>query len=104
MKLTHAQAVFGMVAVTAMWSIAGVITRNLEQARSFEVTFWRSFFTVVSLLVLLPFLQGRGVFASLCRGGWPLWLSGLCWSVMFTAFMVALTLTSVANVLVTMAL
>jgi drug/metabolite transporter (DMT)-like permease len=32
-----------------------------------------------------------------------LWISGLCWSVMFTAFMVALTLTSVANVLVTMA-
>jgi drug/metabolite transporter (DMT)-like permease len=31
-----------------------------------------------------------------------LWVSGLCWSVMFTAFMVALTLTSVANVLVTM--
>jgi drug/metabolite transporter (DMT)-like permease len=31
------------------------------------------------------------------------WLSGLCWSVMFTAFMVALTLTAVANVLITMA-
>jgi drug/metabolite transporter (DMT)-like permease len=38
------------------------------------------------------------------RGGAALWLSGLCWSVMFTAFMVALTLTSVANVLVTMAI
>jgi drug/metabolite transporter (DMT)-like permease len=32
------------------------------------------------------------------------WVSGLSWAVMFTAFMVALTLTSVANVLVTMAL
>lgn len=32
-----------------------------------------------------------------------LWISGLCWSVMFTAFMVAITLTTVANVLVTMA-
>ena len=31
-----------------------------------------------------------------------LWLSGLCWSVMFTAFMLAMTLTTVANVLVTM--
>lgn len=93
-----------MVAVTGMWSIAGVVTRHLEQARSFEVTFWRSFFTVLSLLVILPLLQGRGVFAKLARSGWPLWLSGLCWAVMFTAFMVALTLTSVANVLVTMAL
>src|SRR4051812_39785954 len=104
MRLTHTQAVFGMVAVTLMWSIAGVITRHLEHARSFEVTFWRGFFTVLSLLVILPLLQGRQVVARMRRGGWPLWLSGLCWAVMFTAFMVALTLTSVANVLVTMAL
>ena len=104
MKLTHTQAVFVMVAVTMMWSIAGVVTRHLEQARSFEVTFWRSFFTVLSLLVILPFFQGREVFAKIRHGGWALWLSGLCWAVMFTAFMVALTLTSVANTLVTMAL
>jgi drug/metabolite transporter (DMT)-like permease len=103
MKLSHTKAVFLMIAVTLMWSIAGVITRHLEQARSFEVTFWRSFFTVLSLLVILPFFQGRTVFGRIRRGGVPLWLSGLSWSVMFTAFMVALTLTSVANVLVTMA-
>jgi drug/metabolite transporter (DMT)-like permease len=103
MRLTHTKAVFVMVAVTLMWSIAGVITRHLEHARSFEVTFWRSFFTVVSLLVILTFLQGREVFRKIARGGAALWISGLCWSVMFTAFMVALTLTSVANVLVTMA-
>jgi drug/metabolite transporter (DMT)-like permease len=103
-KLTHTRAVFLMVAVTLMWSIAGVITRQLEHARSFEVTFWRSFFTVLSLLVILPFFQGRVVFSRIRHGGWALWLSGLCWSVMFTAFMVALTLTSVANVLVTMAI
>jgi len=104
MKLSHRQAVFLMVAVTLMWSIAGVVTRQLEQARSFEVTFWRSFFTAVSLLVILPFFQGREVFAKLRAAPAALWVSGLCWSVMFTAFMVALTLTSVANVLITMAL
>jgi drug/metabolite transporter (DMT)-like permease len=104
MTLTHTRAVFLMVAVTLMWSIAGVVTRQLEHARSFEVTFWRSFFTVLSLLVILPFFQGRAVFARIRRGPWPLWASGACWSIMFTAFMVALTLTSVANVLVTMAI
>lgn len=93
-----------MVLVTLMWSIAGVVTRQLESARSFEVTFWRSFFTVLSLLVILPVWQGRAVFSRLRSGGTALWLSGVCWSVMFTAFMVALTLTSVANVLVTMAI
>jgi len=103
-KLTHTRAVFLMVAVTLMWSTAGVVTRHLEHARSFEVTFWRSFFTVASLLVILPFFQGREVFSRLRRSGPALWISGVCWSVMFTAFMVALTLTSVANVLVTMSI
>ena len=103
MKLTHTKAVFLMVAVTLMWSIAGVVTRQLEHARSFEITFWRSFFTVGSLMVILPFFQGREVFAKIRRGSSALWISGVCWSVMFTAFMVALTMTSVANVLVTLA-
>ena len=92
-----------MVAVTLMWSTAGVITRHLDQARSFEVTFWRSFFTLGALLVILPFFQGREVFSRIRHAGPALWVSGLCWSVMFTAFMLALTLTSVANVLVTLA-
>ena len=104
MKLKHGQAVWLMVAVTLMWSIAGVVTRHLEHARSFEVTFWRSFFTVVSLAVLLPLMQGRAVFAKLRHAGRTFWISGMCWSVMFTAFMLALTLTTVANVLVTLAL
>lgn len=104
MKLTHNRAVLLMVAVTLMWSTAGVVTRHLEAARSFEVTFWRALFTVVALVPLLPALRGRQVFVDMGRSGGMFWLSGLCWSVMFTAYMVALTLTSVGNVLVTMAL
>lgn len=101
MKLTHTRAVAVMIFVTLMWSMAGVVTRQLESARSFEVTFWRSFFTVLSLLVILPVFQGRAVFARIRHGGFAFWLSGVCWSVMFTAFMVAITLTTVANVLIT---
>jgi drug/metabolite transporter (DMT)-like permease len=104
MSLTHTRALFLMVLVTLMWSIAGVVTRHLEAAQGFEITFWRSFFTLVTLLVLLPLLQGRALWSRMRDGGAALWISGLCWSVMFTAFMVALTMTSVANVLVTMAL
>ena len=103
MKLTHSRAVLLMVAIAFMWSIAGVVTRHLESARSFEVTFWRSFFTLLSLLVILPLFQGREVFSRIRHGGRALWISGVCWSFMFTAFMMALTLTSVANVLVTLA-
>lgn len=102
MKLTHNRAVLLMLVVTLLWSTAGVITRQLESARSFEITFWRSAFTALSLLVILPFFQGRQVFRQILQGTKTFWISGVCWSVMFTAFMLALTLTSVANVLVTM--
>lgn len=103
MKPSHNRAVLLMLAVTLMWSTAGVVTRQLEQARSFEVTFWRSFFTALSLLLILPLWQGRGVFRAMPWRRAALWVSGLCWSIMFTAFMLALTITTVANVLVTLA-
>ena len=102
-KLSHGQAVVLMVVVTLLWSTAGVVTRHLEAAKAFEVTFWRSFFTLATLVVLLPLWQGRAVWSRMWAAGPVLWLSGLCWAVMFTAFMVALTLTTVANVLVTLA-
>lgn len=104
MRLSHNRAIGVMVVVTLLWSTAGVITRHLDAARSFEVTFWRAFFTAGTLLLVLPVLRGRQVFGVMFRAGRAFWLSGVCWSVMFTAYMVALTLTSVGNVLVTMAL
>jgi drug/metabolite transporter (DMT)-like permease len=104
MKLTHRQAVLMMIACTMMWSIAGVVTRHLEHARSFEVTFWRSFFTFISLLVILPLIHGSSLLSKLKQGGIFLWICGICWGVMFTAFMTALTMTSVANVLITLSL
>ena len=104
-RMTHRRAVLTLLAATLMWSIAGVVTRHLDTARSFEVTFWRSAFTVPALLVLLIGLRGsRALVRSLIEGGCTLWLSALCWAVMFTAFMLAITLTTVANVLVTMAI
>ncbi|MDO9438916.1 DMT family transporter [Hydrogenophaga sp.] len=118
-RLTHTQAVFLMVAATLMWSIAGVVSRQLESAARFEVTFWRSAFTALSLLVILPWWRaadrasgqiveapGQGMlerhWGVLARSK-AFWISGVCWSVMFTAFMLALTFTTVANVLIIMA-
>lgn len=103
--MTHRRAVALMVLVTLLWSIAGVVTRHLDAARSFEVTFWRSLFNALALVLLLGAIQGPVRLARTLRGGGrALWISGLCWCVMYTAFMVAITLTTVANVLVTMAL
>lgn len=127
-SLSHSQAVVMMVAAALLWSIAGVVTRQLEAAERFEITFWRSAFNVLSLLLILPLwraanrradrvmskpapLARRSVLAGFLHRHWGLlpespafWVSGLCWSVMFTAFMVGLTFTSVANVLIIMAI
>lgn len=92
-----------MLVVTLMWSIAGVVTRHLESAHGFDVTFWRSFFTALPLVVYFAAQHGRATLAQF-RGGWALWLSGLMWAVMFTCFMMALTMTTVANVLITMSM
>jgi drug/metabolite transporter (DMT)-like permease len=119
-RLTHTQAVLLMVVVTLMWSIAGVVSRQLESAARFEVTFWRSAFTALSLLVILPLWRsaarasnaapvagaGQGALFrhwGILASSRTFWLSGVCWATMFTAFMLALTFTSVANVLVIMA-
>ena len=101
--MTHRNAVLLMLLITTMWSSAGVVTRHLEAAQSFEVTFWRSAFNALALLISLPLLRGRGVWRSFVTGGSPLWSRGICWTFMYTAFMIAIMLTTVAQVLVTMA-
>jgi drug/metabolite transporter (DMT)-like permease len=105
MKMTHRQAVWVMVAAALLWSTAGVVSRHMQAAQGIELTFWRSGFNALALVAMLSVLKGpRQLWAALRDGGRALWLSGACWCVMFTAFMLALTLTSVANVLVTMSI
>ena len=98
--MTHGRAVATMVAATLMWSIAGVVTRHLEGARGFEVTFWRSAFCIAFVLLALRLSGGGAALAALRRPGRGLLLSGLMWSVMFCCFMIALTLTSTSNTLI----
>lgn len=93
-----------MIVVTLLWSIAGVVTRHLDSAPSFEVTFWRSAFTALTIAVFLTWKRGPGLWRNLLRSPREIWISGICWSIMFTCFMVAITLTTVANVLIVMAL
>lgn len=103
--MTHRRGVWLMVLCTLMWSTAGVVSRWLDSAHGFEITFWRSFFCALTLLAVLGTLRGpAALWQSVRGGGRALWVSALCWAVMFTAFMLALALTTVANVLVTMAL
>lgn len=87
-----------MLVAPLLWSSAGVVTRHVERADPFEQVFWRSLFAFVFVFACLvrkgnPFrgsLQGAAL------------ISGAMWAVMFTAFVIALSLTSTANTLVVM--
>ena len=89
-----------MLLCTLLWSMAGVLTRQLDSARSVEVTFWRSAFCIAFVLVALRLSGGSAALATLRRPARSLVLSGLMWSVMFSCFMIALTLTSTSNTLI----
>nr|WP_245695269.1 DMT family transporter [Desulforhopalus singaporensis] len=93
-----------MTLATLLASSGGVVTRHLEADASFEVTFWRSAFSALALALILTIIRGPALWRCLFRSPAVLWLSGICWATSFTAFMVAMTLTSVANVLITMAI
>jgi drug/metabolite transporter (DMT)-like permease len=103
---SHTFWVWIMVLVCVMWSISGIVTRNLQQAKTFEVTFWRSLFAAMSVAVILIVQRGgvsgaMNAVKSLGRVGFA---SSLCWAAMFTCFMLALTQTSTANTFVVNAL
>ena len=64
-----------MILVTLLWSSAGVVTRHLDAARSFEVTFWRSAFNTVALAVAFGVMRGPAFWRGLMRAPWPVWAS-----------------------------
>jgi drug/metabolite transporter (DMT)-like permease len=97
----HRRAVLTLVLCCFMWSIAGVVTRHLDSAKSFEVTFWRSFFCGVAMILWFIYHEGaKGSVAHVRASGRAGLIAGTCWAVMFTCFMIALTMTSTANTLI----
>jgi drug/metabolite transporter (DMT)-like permease len=102
--MKHRTAVTLMVASALMWSLGGVVSRQLESAEGLTITFWRSVFASLTVLAWLIASRTPKPFAVLASGGRTVWLSGVMWAVMFTCFMVSLSLTSVANVLITQCL
>ena len=102
----HRRAVLLMVIAPTLWSIAGVVTRQLspelQASGRFEITFWRSFFAALTVAGFLVFVR-RDFVGSIRRAGVSGLLSGAMWATMFVCFMLALTLTSTANTLVVLA-
>ena len=96
----HRRAIALMVIAATLWSIAGVVTRHLEGAGRWEVTFWRSLFAAVFVLAALLLTRGGKAWDAVrATGGYGI-LSGAMWAVMFVAFMLALMTTTTANTLI----
>jgi len=89
--------VFGSAAV---WSFGGAIARFLSVTDSWVIVFWRSFFAASFLLAFMLWRDGL-------RGTWQLFRSmglagcavALCVTTASTSFVVALSYTTVANIL-----
>jgi drug/metabolite transporter (DMT)-like permease len=92
-----------MVLAPVLWSTAGVVTRHIDRAEPFEQVFWRSLFAFLFVALMLLFRR-VSLWTATRKAGWPGLFSGAMWAVMFTAFVVALSLTTIANTLVVMSI
>ncbi len=100
----RAAALALMIIAPVLWSTAGVVIRHIQSATPFERVFWRSICAALFVLAALPFIQKRNPWRATRAAGWRGLVSGALWGVMFTAFVVALSLTSTANTLVVMSI
>jgi drug/metabolite transporter (DMT)-like permease len=104
-RTSHLGSIALMVGAATLWSIAGVVTRTLSPALQagggFEIVFWRSLFAALFVAGYLLLVERRGL-TPVREAGRAGLVCGTMWCVMFSCFMFALTLTTVANVLVVM--
>ncbi|MDP1541680.1 MAG: DMT family transporter, partial [Polycyclovorans sp.] len=86
------------ITAAAIFSTAGVIVRHIELP-AWDISFWRSAFLVVTML---PFLlwQYRRIWIDVRNAGPALLLSAVLLAGSFVAFILALGLAPVANVLI----
>jgi drug/metabolite transporter (DMT)-like permease len=96
----HRKGIALIVGACLCWSSAGVLVRNMEVLDGWKITFWRSLFMTVFLLVVLAFQHGSRLPRRIRDMGWPGFISGMLFALMFICFILALSKTTVANTLV----
>ena len=87
-------------AAALTWSFGGAIARTLSVADSWAVIGWRSLFACLFLFGFMLLREGpRGTARLFTSMGWPGVGVGLCFATASTSFVVALSHTTVANIL-----
>ena len=89
-----------VISSALLWSIGGTIQRFLAVHDTWTIVFWRSLFAALFLLAFMLATEGpRETRAMFRRMGWPGLGVALCFGIASTSFVVALSYTKVANVL-----
>ncbi len=89
-----------VIASALLWSIGGTIQRFLTVQDSWTIVFWRSLFAAVFLLVFMLTTEGPRQTADMFRRmNWAGYAVAACFAIASTSFVVALSYTKVANVL-----
>jgi drug/metabolite transporter (DMT)-like permease len=93
-----------MIGAGLCWSTGGVLVRSTELADPWEIVFWRSLFMVLTLGIILTVWHRGAVLRKFVEVG--LWgvVTGAFLAATFFFFIIALSLTTVANTLVTMSI
>ncbi len=93
-----------LVALAALfWSTGGAIVRSLSVTDPWTISFWRSLFAMLVLSGFVVTRQRARTVQAFRAVGWPGILVGGCFATASLLFVVAMSLTSVANTLVILA-
>ncbi|MDC0628421.1 DMT family transporter [Pelagibacteraceae bacterium] len=79
-------------------SWGGYIVKSFEEASVWQILFLRSFFFLFALIIFLIFTYKKNTFKIIKKSGLPAVLGGLVMSLSFISFVVAMSTTTVANV------
>jgi drug/metabolite transporter (DMT)-like permease len=96
----HRHALLMMVGATLCWSSAGTLVRSMQMTDSWEITLWRSVFMSVFVGGWLWQQHRSDAWSKIHAVGLPGLISAALLTIMFISFIIALSHTTVANVLI----
>jgi drug/metabolite transporter (DMT)-like permease len=95
----HLAGIILVAASAILWSFGGPIARFIT-VEGWTVVFWRSYFAVIFLLCFLVLREGpKATLRQFTGMGWPGLAVACCFAGASTCFVIALSYTTVANIL-----
>ncbi len=95
----HRKGTVLIVIAMFVWSSGGLLARLIE-AEGWTVIFWRTFFAAATLFLYILIRDRRETFNVFRNMGWPGVLMAVCFCTASTCFVLALSHTTVANILI----